>query len=509
MNGGEVIFKFLGDDKGLKKTMGALGSIGKTALAGVVAGTTAVATGFTAMVKASVDARGEFEQLEGGVNKIFGKDAQKVMDNANKAFKTAGVSANQYMTQVTSFSSSLIQSLGGDTEKASEIANRAIIDMADNANTFGSSMESIQNAYQGFAKQNYTMLDNLKLGYGGTKTEMQRLIKDASKMKDVQKELNVQVKDGDMSFANIANAISVMQKNLKVAGTTEKEATETLTGSMASFKSAWQNFLAGTGDMGQVVQTASTAFKNVIRIVEEAIPYMVDGINEFMPELINCGKELIGAIGKGLMDNLPSLMKTASEIVGQLASAFVENLPQILDVGIDIILELIDGLTEAMPELVPKAVEVINKLIVTLIDHAPELTEAGFKLLLAVAEGIIKSIPNQIEGIWQILTAIDSQIKGFFENMKQNGYEMLKRFCEGLGINLDLVRQRIEAIKNIIKIGIMYLKNSASNWGSDFVQGFADGIMNRLYHLGEVVNRMANSIRSRLHFSKPDERTIT
>jgi hypothetical protein len=162
-----------------------------------------------------------------------------------------------------------------------------------------------------------------------------------------------------------------------------------------------------------------------------------------------------------------------------------------------------------MPELVPKAVEVINKLIVTLIDHAPELTEAGFKLLLAVAEGIIKSIPNQIEGIWQILMAIDSQIKGFFENMKQNGYEMLKRFCEGLGINLDLVRQRIEAIKNIIKIGIMYLKNSAKSWGSDFVRGFADGIMNQLYHLGEVVNRMANSIRSRLHFSKPDERTIT
>ena len=240
-------------------------------------------------------------------------------------------------------------------------------------------------------------------------------------------------------------------------------------------------------------------------MIDEAMPQIAEQINKFMPKIIELGGKLLKALGDGLVENLPMLMSTAGNVIGQLANALIDNLPQILEVGIDVILELIDGLTEAMPELVPKMVEIINKMIEVLIDHAPELTEAGFKLLLALAEGIIKSIPNQIEGIWHILTAIDSQIKGFFENMKQNGYEMLKRFCQGLGINLDLVRQRIDAIKNIIKIGIMYLKNSASNWGSDFVQGFADGIMNRLYHLGEVVNRMANSIRSRLHFSRPDE----
>jgi phage-related protein len=173
---------------------------------------------------------------------------------------TAGVSANQYMEQVTSFSASLISSLGGDTKKASEIANRAVMDMADNANTSGSSMESIQNAYQGFAKGNYTMLDNLKLGFGGTKTEMQRLIKEASQMKDIQKELNIQVKNGDMSFSNIANAISVMQSKLKIAGTTEKEAMGTLQGSMNMLKASWQNFLTGTESLGPVVENARNSF---------------------------------------------------------------------------------------------------------------------------------------------------------------------------------------------------------------------------------------------------------
>ena len=331
-NGGEVIFKFLGDDKQLKSVMGRLSKLGSTALKGLVAGTTAVATGFTALVKQSVEARGEFEQLEGGVKKLFGSDFQSVIDNANKAFKTAGISSNQYMEQVTSFSASLISSLGGDTKKASEIANRAVIDMADNANTFGSSMESIQNAYQGFAKGNYTMLDNLKLGFGGTKTEMQRLIKEASQMKDIQKELNVQVKDGDMSFANIANAISVMQSKLNIAKTTEKEATDTLQGSMSMLKASWQNFLAGTGDMGQVVESASIAFKKVIEMVEETIPYVMENLMDWLPELIRCGGELLNAIGEGLMENLPQLMAITGEVLGNLVNAFLENLPQIMDV---------------------------------------------------------------------------------------------------------------------------------------------------------------------------------
>lgn len=181
-DGGNVIFKFTGDDKGLKSTMSSIGSAVKTAFKGVAAGTAAVAAGFTAMVTASVKARGDLEQLEGGVNKIFGDSAKIVTENAEKAYKTAGISANKYMEQVTSFSASLIKSLNGDTEKAAKIADQAIIDMADNANTFGTSMESIQTAYQGFAKQNYTMLDNLKLGYGRNKNRNGKTIKRRSKI---------------------------------------------------------------------------------------------------------------------------------------------------------------------------------------------------------------------------------------------------------------------------------------------------------------------------------------
>lgn len=187
---------------------------------------------------------------------MFGDDYQGVMDNASKAFKTVGISANDYMEQVTSFSASLISSLNGDTAKATKIADNAMKDMADNANTFGTSIESIQNAYQGFAKGNFTMLDNLKLGYGGTKEGMQQLIKDASKLKDVQKELGIEVDKNDMSFANIANAISVVQKNMNIMGTTENEAMGTLTGSIQALQASWENFLSGTGDLGQVVENA-------------------------------------------------------------------------------------------------------------------------------------------------------------------------------------------------------------------------------------------------------------
>lgn len=436
---------------------------------------------------------------------MFGSDFQSVIDNANKAFKTAGISSNQYMEQVTSFSASLISSLGGDTKKASEIANRAVIDMADNANTFGSSMESIQNAYQGFAKGNYTMLDNLKLGFGGTKTEMQRLIKEASQMKDIQKELNVEVKNGDMSFANIANAISVMQSKLNIAKTTEKEAMDTLQGSMSMLKASWQNFLAGTGNMGQVVESASVAFRKVIEMVEEAIPYMVENINEWLPELIECGKTLLGAVGQGIMDNLPTLMSNAGQIIGDLANAFIENLPQIIEVGMDIILELIDGLTEAMPELIPKIVEVVFKIIETLADHYDEILEAGFKLIVKLAEGIIKAIPNVVEGVIDVWNSINNSLNSWYEKMKQHGRNLIDRIAQGLGIDMDKVRQKIAIVKQIVSLGLEWLKNSASNWGRDFINRFTTGIAEGLARLRETVNNIANSIKSKLHFSRPDE----
>lgn len=397
-DGGEVIFKFKGDDKDLNNTLKSIGKIGTTALKGVAVGVTAVATGFTAIVTESAKARGELQQLEGGVNKIFGDSANTVMDNAKKAFQTVGISANKYMEQVTSFSASLLQSLGGDTQRTAEYADRAMKDMADNANTFGTSIESIQNAYQGFAKQNYTMLDNLKLGYGGTKKEMERLIKDASKLTDVQNKLGVTIDKNDMSFGNIINAISVMQTQMKIAGTTSAEAVNTMTGSIATLKASWENFLSGSGDLGQVVSSAQTAFTNIMKIVNESMSDIITNLTQWLPSLIQEGSNFIGAIGQGIIDNLPMLLNLAGQIILDLADALNNNLDQIidsamliidtivtglannidkiLDKGIDILIALINGISRKLPDLVPKVVEIIGKIVSTLISHLPQIIDA-------------------------------------------------------------------------------------------------------------------------------------
>ena len=225
-----------------------LGDFITSGLKSVVGAVKQVGSALLSVGKDALDSYANYEQLVGGVETLFKDNAGVVEEYASNAYKTAGLSANDYMETVTSFSASLLQSLNGDTKKAAEVSNRAVVDMADNANKMGTDMTSIQNAYQGFAKQNYTMLDNLKLGYGGTKEEMQRLIKDAANMKDVQKELGVTVDANSMSFGNIVNAISVMQKKMDIAGTTLKEASTTIQGSIASLKSAWDNLLTGVAD---------------------------------------------------------------------------------------------------------------------------------------------------------------------------------------------------------------------------------------------------------------------
>ena len=234
-----------------------------TALSGSVAGV---------IIKQSLGVVANMEQQVGGVETLFKDSANTVIANANKAYKTAGMSANNYMETVTSFSASLLQSLGGNTAKAASYADRAIVDMSDNANKMGTNMRDIQNAYQGFAKQNYTMLDNLKLGYGGTQEEMKRLISDASKMTDVQKELGVTVDASSLSFGNIVNAISVVQKQMGITGTTSKEAATTIEGSVNSAKAAWENFEAGVISANDLVETFWTAAQNIFTNLGQIIP---------------------------------------------------------------------------------------------------------------------------------------------------------------------------------------------------------------------------------------------
>lgn len=305
------------DNNGFKKGLGSLEGVAKKFSTGLkttmAIGTAAIGATTTALIalgKASLDSYAQLEQNIGGVETLFKKSADKVIKNANNAYKTAGMSANQYMANVTSFSASLLQSVANDTEKAADIADMAMIDMSDNANKMGTDMALIQNAYQGFAKQNYTMLDNLKLGYGGTKTEMQRLLKDAQKLSGVKYDIS--------NLADVYEAIHVIQEEIGITGTTAKEAEATISGSIASLKASWDNFLNGSGDIGTVIKSLTTVTKNVLNAVTKMMPRIVSSITEAMPELLKAGGELIGSLAQGIIDNLPMMLDSAVLIIDEL-----------------------------------------------------------------------------------------------------------------------------------------------------------------------------------------------
>lgn len=289
--------------EGLKKA----GGVALSACKGIAVSVGAIATSLVAVVGASVKARGDLEQSIGGIETLFKDSADAVIENANRAYKTSGLSANEYMQTATSFSASLLQGLAGDTQKAADITDMAMTDMSDNANKMGTDMSSIQNAYQGFAKQNYTMLDNLKLGYGGTKKEMERLLADAEKISGVHYDIS--------NLSDVYSAIHVIQGELGITGTTAKEAQETLTGSISMVKASWDNFLSGSGDLGQLVESARYAVTNILRLVTEALPEIINQIVQFAPELIKVAGELINGFAESLSTNYGSLLESASEIL--------------------------------------------------------------------------------------------------------------------------------------------------------------------------------------------------
>lgn len=283
-------------------------------------------------IKESISAGADLQQAVGGVETLFKDSASVVIANAEKAYKTAGLSANEYMETITSFSASLLQGLGGDTEQAASIADRAIVDMSDNANKFGTDMASIQNAYQGFAKQNYTMLDNLKLGYGGTKSEMERLIQDAAGMTEEMTKLGISVDANSLSFDNIVNAISVMQEHLEVSGTTAMEADSTITGSVNSMKAAFQNLL-GYLTTGNNIQPA------VQDLIETTMVFAENNLVPALEQIISSIPTLIIA----LIDRLPEFIQTGIELIVRLVQGLIEAIPRIIEVIPDIISAIWNG----------------------------------------------------------------------------------------------------------------------------------------------------------------------
>lgn len=445
-----------------------LKGIGTIAKWGAAAAATA-ATATAALVKSAVTAYADYEQLVGGVETLFKDSAGEVQKYAANAYQTAGLSANEYMETVTGFSASLLQSLDGDTKAAAEKANVAITDMSDNANKMGTSMESIQNAYQGFAKQNYTMLDNLKLGYGGTKEEMQRLLEDAEKLSGQKFDLS--------SYADIVDAIHVVQTEMGITGTTAKEAATTIQGSVNMTKAAWQNLVVGIADdtqdfdvlVNNFVESVTTAGNNILprveialkgvgtlveklapiiaktvpNIVSTTLPSMIkagtsmirallDGLLKAVPELIPCFKDIINQLIEVIVDNLPLIIEAAVTIAGAIVSGLVEALPDILTAGIQLIQSLAQGLTNGIPTILSTAITIVSQLASTLIQNVPQIVQTGIQLLLGLANGILQAVPQLLQELPGIITQMVENILSCIPMIIECGIELLTSLVDAL-----------------------------------------------------------------------------
>lgn len=387
----------------------------------------AAATGIAVLTKNALNNYAEYEQLVDGVDTLFKDSSAKVQEYAANAYKTAGLSANEYMDTVTSFSASLLQSLGGDTEAAADMANVAITDMSDNANKMGTDMASIQNAYQGFAKQNYTMLDNLKLGYGGTKEEMQRLIDDANALNASQgKYTNYSIE----SYADIVSAIHDVQVEMGIYETTADEASTTIQGSVSSMKAAWGNLLVGIADDNANFKTLT---------------------EQFVDSLVTVGENIIPRINI-IIQGLTQLITEASQTIIPLAvQILLENLPSIVDAGMDLIIALVSGILDNIDMLIDCVLEMVDVIVDKLIDNLPKLIDGGIRLIAALANGLIRAIPNLVSKIPQIISSI------------------VKGLISGIPAIFDVGKNIVEGLWNGIK--------SMGSWVSGKVKDFFGGIV--------------------------------
>lgn len=420
-----------------------------------VAATTAGATAISTLTGLAINSYADYEQLVGGVETLYKTSADKVQQYAADAYKTAGLSANEYMNTATTFAAALVSSLGGDTEQAAELANTAIGDMSDNANKMGTDMESIQNAYNGFSKQNYTMLDNLKLGYGGTKQEMQRLLDDANKLNAAQGNYTKYSID---SYADVVSAIHDVQNAMGITGTTSKEASTTIQGSVNATKSAWSNLVTGIADdnanFGQLisnfVDSATTAASNILprievalngaaKLIESLVPpimaelpslietvlpqlaksavnivqTLVTGISANAAQLIDSAIQIITVLGNGIYQMLPTVAQSALQIVLTLVSKLNENLPQMLDTAGQMLIAFVEGVSEHLPDIMLAAASIVETLLTYFIEHLPDIVEGAMQMGDAVIDGII----DAISAAWDSLV---SWFNGLWDNLFGN-----------------------------------------------------------------------------------------
>lgn len=514
------------------KAVGALKGVATVGLAGVGTAVAALA----GVGKSALDAYATYEQAVGGVDTLFKGASGTVQKYAAEAYRTAGVSANEYMTQVTSFSASLISSLGGDTAKAAELGNTAMIDMSDNANKMGTDIETIQQTYQSLARGNYAMLDNLKLGYGGTKSEMERLIQDANKVKQANGEM------GDLSidkFSDVVQAIHIMQQQMGITGTTAKEAATTIEGSVGMMKAAWQNWLAELGkdnaDINgltkQLVDSVSTVIQNVgpriaqiITGITAALPQLFSSLGSTLPALVmQILPPVLGALGQlGTMlltsattwittslpqllaqfqswvtSRLPSFLQTGLTMITNLLQGIVQALPQIASTAVIVLTTLLDGLSAQLPQLIPIGINAVLNLVQGILNNLPQIIDSGLKIILGLAQGLINAMPDLVGKAPILIGQLVGGIINRLPQILQAGVQLLGALANGF---ISSVPRLIGAIPGMV--GQIMHGFTSVNWGSvglNIITGIATGIAGAA---GRLVTAAVNAANNALNWVK-------
>ena len=499
MNVGEIVYKILGDDADFKKVMGNVGKLATKTMSVIaeaaLAASAAAATAVGVLAKNAIESYGEYEQLVGGVETLFGDSADVIQGYAEEAFSTVGMSCNAYMETVTGFAASLVSSLDGDTAKAAEKANTAVSDMADNANKMGTDLQSIQNAYQGFAKQNYTMLDNLKLGYGGTKEEMERLLAEAEKIQKTKFGIDI---DYDVSsFSDIVDAIHVIQEDMGITGTTAKEASTTIQGSISTMQAAWQNLMTGIADptqdfdklLSDVIDSVVTVSNNlmprimavlpqmatgVTQLAEGILPLIPDTLNAMLPDVIDGANSLIAALLdtlssiadtaipivtenadaiidallNGLIAAIPNLASSMADLCTALITAILDNADIITQGAVDVVVALAEGISQNAEQLIDAAVDAVFVIADTLIDNIDLIIDAAADLIEALGTALIDHIPDIVLKTPEIVIGIAGGIIASSYKIVSAAEEIIKQIGETL-VNYDWVNEGATVVDNI------------------------------------------------------------
>ena len=539
------------DESGFSSGINKLGGIAKGGLA-VLGGLAAGAvTAFGVVTKSALDSVASLEQNIGGVETLFKDSADAVIANAKRAYQTAGMSANEYMSTVTSFSASLLQSLAGNTQAAADVADMAITDMSDNANKMGTSMESIQNAYQGFAKQNYTMLDNLKLGYGGTKTEMERLLKkaqeltgveyDISNLSDVyeaihaiQVDLGISGISAEEAAKAVASGAMTEKEAFEAMGTTAKEAATTIEGSMSSAKAAWDNFLNGSGDAEQLAESVATAGvvigKNLGQIIprllktipatiselgaetieafkefdidgaiesgKNVVSDFVNGITDSLPSVLDGSSKLISHLLKGIKDSAPSVTANAGELIKSLVTGIQENVPGMLTAAVDLIAAFADGIVEQIPGLVPLTLQTVVTLADGILENIPTIVNAGLSLLTGLVQGIIEGLPVLLAEGPRLINDFANTIFATLGPILTTGAQLLLTLVNGIISNLPAIAGA--AVSSISSFAGMIVSNLPRilQTGITLLGQLAAGIISAVPNLVGKIPQIITSIKN-------------